>query len=134
MGIRDRRCLDGYFLRLAKRVLHLRFDYHLSYVEAEERLGVRRPSSRVSSDRLRWIGHVLRSEDLVLREVLQFVPVGGARGRGRPRRRFFDTLKMDLAERNVVVASRTQAQFWDELSVLAADRIEWRSAVVNWGR
>ena len=60
------------------------FDYHLSYVEAEERLGVRHPSSRVSSDRLRWIGHVLRSENLVLREVLQFVPVGGARGRGRP--------------------------------------------------
>ena len=44
MGIRDRRCLDGYYLRLAKRIMHMRFDYHLSYREAEERLGVCRPS------------------------------------------------------------------------------------------
>ena len=35
-GIRDIRCLNGFFLRLAKRVLHLEFDYHLSYDEAEE--------------------------------------------------------------------------------------------------
>ena len=28
-GIRDIRCLNGFFLRLAKRVLHLEFDYHL---------------------------------------------------------------------------------------------------------
>ena len=134
IGIRDRRCLDGYFLRLAKRVMHLRFDHHLSYLEAEERLGVRRPSSRLSSERLRWVGHVLRSEDSVLREVLQFVPVGGARGRGRPRRRYFDTIKLDLAERNIAIASRDQARFWDELMVIAADRHEWRSTVVQWGR
>ena len=43
IGIRDQRCLDGYFLRLAKRIMHMRFDYHLSYAEAEERLGVARP-------------------------------------------------------------------------------------------
>ena len=133
IGIRDRRCLDGYFLRLAKRVMHLRFDHHLSYLEAEERLGVRRPSSRLSSERLRWVGHVLRSEDSVLREVLQFVPVGGARGRGRPRRRYFDTIKLDLAERNIAIASRDQARFWDELMAIAADRHEWRSTVVQWG-
>ena len=104
--------------------------YHMSKQQSDLAYAVRHKS--VYSDRLRWIGHVLRSEDLVLREVLQFVPVRGACG--RPRCRFVDTLKMDLAERNGVVASRTQAQFWDELSMLAADRIEWRSAVVNWGR
>jgi len=50
MGIRDRRFLDGYFLRLAKRIMHMRFDYHLSFVEAEERLGVCRPSLRIAED------------------------------------------------------------------------------------
>ena len=42
LSARDRRCLDGYFLRLAKRMLQLRYDYHLSYQEAEERLGIER--------------------------------------------------------------------------------------------
>ena len=56
IGIRDRRCLDGYFLRLAKRIMHMRFDYHLSYAEAEERLGVVRPSLRLAKERLRWVG------------------------------------------------------------------------------
>ena len=44
LGARDRRRLDGYFLRLAKRVLQLRYNYHLSYNEAEQRLGVEWPS------------------------------------------------------------------------------------------
>ena len=134
IGIRDRRCLDGFFLRLAKRVMHHRFDYHLSYVEAEEQLGVRRPSYRLASERLRWVGHALRSEESVLREVLTFVPAGGSRGRGRPRRRFFETIKSDLEERNIAIANRTQDRFWELLAARAADRKEWRSSVVEWGR
>ena len=66
LSVRDRRCLDGYFIRLAKRVLHLRYDHHLSYDEAEERLGVERPSTRLMRERLRWTGHMLRSEDAIL--------------------------------------------------------------------
>ena len=42
IGALDRRHLDGYFLQLAKRVMQLRSDYHLSYAEAEKRLGVDR--------------------------------------------------------------------------------------------
>ena len=131
MGIRDRRCLDGYYLRLAKRIMHMRFDYHLSYREAEERLGVCRPSIQLAKERLRWVGHVLRSEDLVLREVLHFVPDGGARGRGRPRRRYYDTIKQDILDRSITIGSRDQTQFWNELSVTAADRNVWRSTVVE---
>ena len=74
LDARDRRRLDGYFLRLAKRVLQLWYDYHLSYEEAEERLGVERPSQQLARNRLRWIGHALCSEDIVLRKVLTFVP------------------------------------------------------------
>ena len=106
-GIRERHCLDGYFLRLAKRVMHLRFDYHLSYQETEERLSAQCPSTRLRKECLGWVGHVLRSEDSVLREVLSFIPSGGARGQGRPRRRYFETIRLDVAERNVFIASRT---------------------------
>ena len=95
--MKDRRCLDGYFIRLEKRVLHLRYDYHLSYNESEERLGVEWPFTRLMRERLRWTG--LRSKDAICYESLMFVPVGGARGRGCPRMRFYDTLKADLQAR-----------------------------------
>ena len=38
---RDQRCLDGFYLRLVKRILRLPHDFHLSYVEAETRTGVK---------------------------------------------------------------------------------------------
>ena len=134
LGARDRRRLDGYFLRLAKRVLQLRYDYHLSYEEAEQRLGVERPSQQLTYNRLRWIGHALRSEDIVLREVLTFIPKGGARRRGRPRLRFYDTLKADLAERNVVLHARNQDEFWRLLQEKTADRTNWQKTAVKWRR
>ena len=130
-GPRDQRCLDGFFLGLAKRVLHLPFDYHLSYVEAEQSLGVTRPSTRLRRERLRWTGHMLRSEDTVLYEALIFIPDGGARGRGRPRRRYYDTIKADLAERNVILDHRGQEQFWAKLALRASDRQAWNKTVVN---
>ena len=114
--------------------MHLRYDHHLSYAEAEEQLGVRRPSFRLTSERLRWVGHVMRSEDSVLREVLAFIPDGGKRGRGRPRRRYYDTIKSDFADRNIDIASKDQEQFWEELATIAVDRQEWRSRVVKGGR
>ena len=129
VGIRDKRCLDGFFLRLAKRALHLRYDYHLSYQEAEEKLGIIRPSQQLMQDRLRWTGHLLRSEDTVLYEALVFVPTGGARGRGRPRRRFYDTIKQDIAERGMQITARSQESFWQQLSESAEDRLEWRKIV-----
>ena len=128
-GVTERRCLDGFFLRLAKRLLHLRHDYHLSYKEAEDRLGVARPSFRLAQERLRWTGHMLRSKDAVLREVLEFVPAGGARGRGRPRRRFYDTLRLDLQERGINIASKKPSLFWNQVALLAANRTEWQAVV-----
>ena len=77
---------------------------------------------------------MLRSEDSVLQEVLMFTPEGGARGRGRPRRRFYDTVKADLAERNVILDARDQREFWLALATRAADRHDWQNSVVNRGR
>ena len=131
VGVRDQRCLNGFFLRLAKRVLHLRYDYHLSYEEAEEKLGIKRPSVRLSQERLRWTGHMLRSEDDVLREALEFIPEGGARGRGRPRLRYYDTVKSDLLSREVQITAKSQTQFWVELRELSANRLDWQKIVVK---
>ena len=133
-GKREQRCLDGYFLRLAKRVMHLPHDHHLSYVEAEDRLAVRRPSLQLRKERLRWTGHVLRSDDTVLYEALTFIPEGGARRRGRPRRRFYDTIKEDIKERGAMISAKDQIRFWEELSQKAADRTKWRTLVYGEAR
>jgi len=132
-GARDKRRLDGFFIRLAKRVLHLKYDFHLSYEEAERRLGVERPSTILSRNRIRWTGHMLRSEDTVLREVLSYVPENGRRSRGRPRLRYFDTLKADLAERDTTNSNIKQDAFWKLVAEKAADRTSWRK-IVNWRR
>ena len=133
LGARDKRRLDGFFIRLAKRVHHLEYDYHLSYEVAERRLGVQRPSVILSRNHLRWTGHMLRSEDTVLREVLNFVPEKGKRSRGRPRLRYFDTLKADLAERNAINPNIKQDMFWRVVADKAGDRTSWIQ-IVNWGR
>ena len=127
---RDTRCLDGYYLRLVKRVCFLPFDYHLSYEEALQRVGVERPSICLARERLRWAGHVLRSEDKVLYDVLIFEPENGKRGRGKPRLRFYDTLKADLKARDINVVARNHLDFWESLAVMAADRLLWRNEVV----
>ena len=100
-------------------------------MEAEQSLGVTRPSTRLRRERLRWTGHMLRSEDTVLYEALIFIPDGGARGCGRPRRRYYDTIKADLAERNVILDHRGQEQFWAKLALRASDRQAWNKTVVN---
>ena len=92
-----------------------------------------RPSQQLARNRLLWIGHVLRSDDIVLREVLTFVPESGARRRGRPRLRFYDTLKADLADRNIVLPARSQDDFWSILQEKTADRTNWQK-IVKWRR
>ena len=112
-------------------MLHLPYDFHLSYVDVEARSGVSRPSLHLARDRLRWTGHALQSGDTVLSEVLQFVPEGGRRRRGRPHLRYYDTLKADLSDRGVIVNARKQEDFWRVVTKLAADRKKWRSDIVE---
>ena len=114
--------------------MHLPHDHHLSYVEAEDRLAVCRPSLQLRKERLRWTGHVLRSDDTVLYEALTFIPEGGARRRGRPRRRFYDTIKEDIKECGAMISAKDQIRFWEELSQKAADRTKWRTLVYGEAR
>ena len=128
---RDRCCLDGFYLRLVKRILRLPHNYHLSYQEAFIRTGVERPSLRLKKHCLSWIGHVLRSEEPVLKEVLLFIPEGGKRGRGRPRYRFYDTIKADLKDNECIVGIKKQSAFWNVIEQLSSDRIKWRKNIVE---
>ena len=67
-------------------------------------------SSLSYKEMLRWIGHVLRSNECILQEVLTFIPEGDARGQGRPRRRFYDTI-VNLTARGIDIAARDHYKF-----------------------
>jgi hypothetical protein len=74
----------------------------------------------VKSRRMRWTGHVARiGEERVVHRVLVGKP-GGKRQLGRPRRRWKDTIKMDLQEVGGGGGD------WMEL---AQDRDRWRALV-----
>ena len=67
---------------------------------------------KIQKKRLRWYGHILRREkDHVARRVLDMIVEGGRRPR-RPRRRWFDCVKEDLAEKQLRVQDVLGRQRW----------------------
>ena len=74
-------------------------------------------SKKVQESRLKWYGHVLRREDeCVGKRVMAMEVPGKKRRRGRPKRRWLDSIGNDLSEREL---SREDAQ----------DRARWRRLI-----
>ena len=71
--------------------------------------------------RLRWYGHVERMEDFRLPKRILYSEVDGRRNRGRPRRRFLDSVKSDMNERGL--------EWGVETSRIALNRVAWRRVV-----
>ena len=72
-------------------------------------------SKKLQESRLKWYGHVLRREDEYLGKRVMAMEVPGNR-RGRPKRRWLDSIRNDLSGREL---SREDAQ----------DRAKWRSLI-----
>jgi hypothetical protein len=74
----------------------------------------------IKSRRMRWVGHMARTEEgRGVYRVLVWRPEG-KRPLGRPRRRWEDNIKMDLREK------RIDGTNWIQL---AQDRVQWRTFV-----
>ena len=73
-------------------------------------------SKKVQESRLKWYGHVLRREDECVGKRVMGMEVPGKRRRGRPKRRWMDTIGNDLSEKEL---SREDTQ----------DRAKWRSLI-----
>ena len=73
-------------------------------------------SKTVQESRLKWYGHVLRREDEYVGKIVMGMEVPRKRRRGRPTRRWMDTIGNDLSEREL---SREDTQ----------DRAKWRSLI-----
>ena len=73
-------------------------------------------SKKVQESRLKWYGHVLRREDEYVGKRVMAMEVPGKRRRGRPKRRWMDTIGNDLSEKEL---SREDTQ----------DRAKWRHLI-----
>ena len=73
-------------------------------------------SKKVQESRLKWYEHVLRREDEYAGQRVMGMEVPGKRRRGRPKRRWMDTIGNDLSEKEL---SREDTQ----------DRAKWRSLI-----
>ena len=73
-------------------------------------------SKKVQESRLKWYGHVLRREDEYVGKRVMGMEVPGKRRRGRPKRRWLDSIRNDLSERGL---SEEDAQ----------DRPRWRRLI-----
>ena len=73
-------------------------------------------SMKVQESRLKWYGHVLRREYEYVGKRVMGMEVPGSRRRGRPKRRWMDTIGNDLSENEL---SREDTQ----------DRAKWRSLI-----
>ena len=74
-------------------------------------------SKKVQETRLKWYGHdVLRREDEYIGKRVVAMGVPGKRRRGRPKRRWLDSIRNDLSEKEL---SREDTQ----------DRAKWRRLI-----
>ena len=71
---------------------------------------------KVQESRLKWYGHVSRREDEYVGKRVMGMEVPGKRRRGRPKRRWLDSIRNDLSERGL---SEEDAQ----------DRPRWRRLI-----
>jgi hypothetical protein len=102
-------------MRMLRWTLGLTRLDHVMNEDVRKVMGVAPIADRMQDARLRWYGHVLRSEEeSVAKTALNFSPPG-KRPRGRPKKRWLDRMKEDMRSVNVEPQD-------------ALDRPKWRSA------
>ena len=59
-------------------------------------------SKKVQESRLKWYGHVSRREDEYVGKRVMGMEVPGKRRRGRPKRRWLDSIRNDLSATSIL--------------------------------
>ena len=72
-------------------------------------------SNKVQESRLKWYGHVLRREDEYLGKRLMTMEVPWKRRRGRPKRRWLDSIRNDLSDRELAGEDSQDRAKWRRL-------------------
>jgi len=115
LSIFERKIMRKIFgpLRLDDGTYRIRYNDEIEHLMGSETI-----TRFVKSQRLRWLGHVLRMEDEVPTKKMFLYRDLGCRARGRPKRRWIDSVEADLR----VMGIQNYKQ-------KALDRDEWRKIV-----
>src|ERR1700744_6682995 len=105
-------------MMIAKTSRRQQWDEHIRNEDIRVNLGVNSVEKAASVSRLRWFGHVQRMQSDRLPWRIMSEEVQGKRCRGRPRRRFLDSVRSDLENRGLRLDDHTLA--------LAQNRVAWR--------
>uniref|UniRef100_A0A914X4N9 Reverse transcriptase domain-containing protein n=1 Tax=Plectus sambesii TaxID=2011161 RepID=A0A914X4N9_9BILA len=89
-----------------------RFDHAMNN-DVRRRLGVAPITAKMREGRLRWYGHVVRSDEHSVARTAMRLDPDGRRPRGRPKKRWMDRIKEDMQHANVAPED-------------ALDRAKWR--------
>ena len=115
--------LDVFHRRCLRSILRISWRDHISNEEVMKRAGVAALSDIVSERRRRMTGHVLRLPRERLASVaMEWIPEGGKRKRGRPRKTWRQTAKEDLGVNGIS---------WHGAGRVARDRSKWREFVAQ---
>ena len=77
---------------------------------------VRKISKKVQESRLKWYGHVSRREDEYVGKRVMGMEVPGKRRRGRPKRRWLDSIRNDLSESGLSEEDAQDRPRWRRLT------------------
>ena len=118
---RHERQLQSFHMRCLRQILHVKWQDCIPDTEILQLSNSRSIGSLLMESQLRWSGHVARMPDYRLPKRIFFGELcHGQRSRGRPRKRYKDTLKVALKKCDIPPES------WEEV---AQNRASWRSQV-----
>ena len=108
-------------MRCLRQILHVKWQERIPDTEVLQRSNSVSIDSMLMESQLRWSGHIARMPDYRLPKRVFFGEFcSGNRSRGRPRKRYKDTLKVALKK------CRIEPESWE---VRAQDRASWRNLV-----
>jgi len=112
--------------RWQRSILGISWNDRVTNEEVRVRTGQHIMDDILSERRLRWLGHVIRMDDMnhqrILRQALHWEVPGSKMGPGRPRANWRSTVSKGLSRMGIT---------WEEAKVAAHDRSEWRQSVAQ---
>ena len=112
--------LSAFHNKNLRKILGIHWPQKITNTELHERTKQTDLRSIISIKKWRWIGHVLRKEDISTTKTALFWTPEGKRKKGRPKTTW---------RRSVEAEMRMANQTWGQLKKIAKDRQEWENFV-----
>lgn len=110
-----------------RKILKIRWFQHVKNEEVLVQAGTGNVETLISSNRLRWFGHIARMSDSRLpKKLLDWKPNYGKRSRGRPRKSWISCVMDDAT--NILGDQHLSIE---HLKELAQDRKQWKRITTN---